>query len=74
MPDRAATAARRGTLPGPVQGIDQTVLRMIAALRSGGQTFHRIAALLNRCGIAAPLGGRWYGASVRQVLLRNQPA
>ncbi|MES2019349.1 MAG: recombinase family protein [Pseudomonadota bacterium] len=41
-----------------------------ARLRESGSSFHAIAAELNRRALPAPLGGRWYGATVRRMLQR----
>ncbi|MES2148516.1 MAG: helix-turn-helix domain-containing protein [Pseudomonadota bacterium] len=42
---------------------------LIEKLRAAGCSFHAIAANLNRHGLSADGGGRWYGASVRRVLV-----
>ncbi len=54
--------------------VEKGVLRRIAALRADGLSYHAIAAALNRLGHPAPLGGRWYGNSVRQALHKSMKA
>ncbi len=48
---------------------EREVLERIVRLRSQGWSFHRIADRLNREGIPAKRGGRWFGSTVRSVLV-----
>lgn len=50
--------------------LDPQLRARILALRASGASFDRIAAALNRRGIASLSGVRWYGASVRLVVTR----
>jgi hypothetical protein len=48
----------------------QRILREIGTRRADGASFGCIAHALNVLGIRGEHGGRWYGATVRNVLLR----
>ena len=48
--------------------VDAGIRAEILALRTGGASFHRIAALLNQRGVKGYLGGRWYGATVSRIV------
>lgn len=47
---------------------EQAILQRIRDARAEGQSYHAIAAALNRAHIPAKGGGRWYAASVRRIL------
>lgn len=40
--------------------------------RKKGESFGRIAHWLNERGLRSEFGGRWYAASVRNILIKNQ--
>ncbi|WP_374046789.1 recombinase family protein [Massilia sp. YIM B02763] len=48
----------------------QIVIEIIK-LRAAGESFGRIAHWLNERGLRSEYGGRWYAASVRNVIIRN---
>lgn len=48
------------------------LLRDIRERRSAGDSFGLIAYLLNQRGLRGEHGGRWYGTTVRNLLLRTQ--
>lgn len=48
------------------------VIDRILSLRSAGMAVDTIAETLNAEGLASKTGGKWYGSSVRNVLLREQ--
>jgi hypothetical protein len=50
----------------------QQLLRDIDARRQAGESFGWIAHVLNQRGIRGEHGGRWYGATVRNFILRTQ--
>jgi hypothetical protein len=50
----------------------QQLLRDIDARRRAGESFGCIAHALNQRGIRGEHGGRWYGATVRNFILRTQ--
>jgi DNA invertase Pin-like site-specific DNA recombinase len=47
-------------------------MERILSLRSAGMAVDKIAEALNVEGLKSKTGGRWYGSSVRNVLLREQ--
>jgi hypothetical protein len=48
--------------------IPRVLIVEMAALRAAGATFQAIAAALNKRGVTAPRGGRWYGATIHHIL------
>ncbi|WP_075795777.1 recombinase family protein [Massilia putida] len=49
----------------------QEILRDISERRKAGDSFGCIANALNQRGVRGEHGGRWYGATVRNFILRN---
>ena len=58
---------------GEGQGQQVTVERILS-LRTAGMAVDKIALTLNDEGMVSKSGGKWYGSSVRNVLLRSQKA
>ena len=50
----------------------QRILRVIGTRRAAGESFGGIAHALNQDGIRGGCGGRWYGATVRNFILRTR--
>lgn len=53
--------------------LPDNVISLIVVARHGGMSFERIASLMNRIGLPAARGGRWYGSTVARVAKRNMP-
>jgi len=71
---KARTGRCEGAKPfGHVEG-DQTTIDRILRLRSEGLAVDKIALALNSEGLLSKTGGKWYGSSVRNVLLRSERA
>ena len=47
---------------------EQAVIERIRVLREGGKSLRKIATELNKAGITAKNGGRWYASTVRYIL------
>lgn len=56
---------------GTVDGQRPTIERILS-LRSAGMAVDTIAETLNVEGLKSKTGGRWYGSSIRNVLIREQ--
>lgn len=52
----------------------QATIERIRSLRAAGMAVDKIALALNVEGLVSKSGGKWYGSSVRNVLLRNERA
>ena len=71
---KARTGRCEGAKPfGEAEGQRGTVERILS-LREAGMAVDTIAATLNTEGLPSKTGGRWYGSSVRNVILREQRA
>ena len=71
---KARTGRCEGSKPfGAAQGHHSTIERILS-LRSAGMAVDTIADTLNVEGLASKTGGKWYGSSVRNVLMREQKA
>jgi DNA invertase Pin-like site-specific DNA recombinase len=69
---KARTGRCEGCKPfGAAQDHQPTIARMLA-LRGAGMAVDVIAETLNAEGLKSKTGGRWYGSSVRNVILREQ--
>lgn len=72
---RQRTKARTGRCEGSkafgTSPEQRATIARILALREAGTAVDTIAAMLNEEGLASKSGGRWYGSSVRNVLLRE---
>ena len=73
---RQRITARKGRCEGSkpfgyAKGHRATIERMVS-LRTSGMAIDAIAGTLNTEGLKSKTGGRWYGSSVRNVLLREQ--
>lgn len=53
--------------------LPDNVISFIVVARHGGMSFERIASLMNRIGLPAARGGRWYGSTVSRVAKRHIP-
>ena len=60
----AASAVRRDKQ----QAVAKQAMPIISALRDAGASLRAIASKLNDAGIPTALGGKWYAASVRNVI------
>jgi site-specific DNA recombinase len=54
-----------------IDKVEQEVLRRIRRMRDDGLSLRRIADALNREGVPAKNGGRWYASTIRYIL-RNR--
>lgn len=71
---KARTGRCEGSKPfGAADGQKKTIER-IMTLRGAGMAVDTIAETLNCEGLKSKTGGRWYGSSVRNVILREQRA
>lgn len=71
---KAKTGRCEGSKPfGSAEGHQPTIERILN-LRSAGMAVDTIADVLNVEGLKSKTGGKWYGSSVRNVLLRQQRA
>ena len=52
---------------------EQAVLQALRALSRGGYSLHALARWLNENKISTKQGGAWYAATVRHLLLRDDP-
>ena len=69
---KARTGRCEGSKPfGAVDGHRPTIGRILA-LRGSGMAVDTIADTLNAEGLKSKSGGKWYGSSVRNVILREQ--
>jgi DNA invertase Pin-like site-specific DNA recombinase len=71
---RAATGSCEGRKPYGERPGESEVIRRIRELRAAGMAIDTIAETLNAEGTAPRKGSQWYGSSVRNVLLRAEPA
>jgi DNA invertase Pin-like site-specific DNA recombinase len=71
---KARTGRCEGAKPfGEGEGHAGTIERILS-LRSAGMAVDTIAATINAEGLPSKTGGKWYGSSVRNVILREQRA
>jgi DNA invertase Pin-like site-specific DNA recombinase len=71
---KARTGRCEGAKPfGEGEGHRDTIVRILS-LRSAGMAVDTIAATINAEGLPSKTGGKWYGSSVRNVILREQRA
>jgi DNA invertase Pin-like site-specific DNA recombinase len=71
---KSRTGRCEGAKPfGEGQGHRSTIERILS-LRSGGMAVDTIATTINAEGLLSKTGGKWYGSSVRNVILREQRA
>jgi DNA invertase Pin-like site-specific DNA recombinase len=69
---KARTGRCEGSKPFGESDGHRPVINRILSLRASGMAVDNIAATLNTEGHKSKKGGRWYGSSVRNVLLREQ--
>jgi DNA invertase Pin-like site-specific DNA recombinase len=69
---KARTGRCEGSKPFGASDGHRTTIDRILSLRTSGMAVDTIAETLNAEGIGSKRGGRWYGSSVRNVLLREQ--
>jgi hypothetical protein len=50
--------------------LPDNVVSFIVVARHNGMSYARIASLMNRIGLPAARGGRWYGSTVARVAQR----
>jgi DNA invertase Pin-like site-specific DNA recombinase len=62
-----ASVRARGTKVGRRSGISDDTRRLIAALRSAGQSWQRIADALTEQGVPTGQGGKWHASTVRRI-------
>ena len=67
---RDKTMARNAALKAKADDEAQRVMKVIAPLRSAGQSVNTIADTLNDMGVATSRGGRWTAKQVSRVLQR----
>jgi len=71
---KARTGRCEGSKPfGTAEG-HRPVIERILSLRGAGMAVDTIAETLNVEGLKSKTGGKWYGSSVRNVILREQKA
>lgn len=69
---KSRTGRCEGSKPfGALKGQQATIERILS-LRSAGMAVDTIAETLNAEGLKSKTGGKWYGSSVRNVLLREK--
>jgi hypothetical protein len=69
---KARTGRCEGSKPFGTADGHRPVIDRILSLRSAGMAVDTIAETLNAEGLMSKTGGKWYGSSVRNVLLREQ--
>jgi DNA invertase Pin-like site-specific DNA recombinase len=69
---RARTGRCEGSKPFGAVDCHRATIERILALRGTGMAVDTIAETLNVEGLKSKTGGRWYGSSVRNVILREQ--
>jgi len=69
---KARTGRCEGSKPFGVSEHHRLTIERILSLRGTGMAVDSIAETLNAEGLKSKTGGRWYGSSVRNVLLREQ--
>ena len=69
---KARTGRCEGSKPFGVSAHHRPVIDRILSLRASGMAVDSIAETLNAEGHKSKKGGRWYGSSVRNVLLREK--
>jgi DNA invertase Pin-like site-specific DNA recombinase len=68
---KARTGRCEGSKPFGVSDGHRPTIERILSLRRAGMAVDTIAETLNTEGLRSKTGGRWYGSSVRNVLLRE---
>jgi DNA invertase Pin-like site-specific DNA recombinase len=68
---KARTGRCEGSKPFGSSDAHQPAMNRILSLRSAGMAVDTIADTLNEEGYKSKTGGRWYGSSVRNVLMRE---
>jgi DNA invertase Pin-like site-specific DNA recombinase len=68
---RAKTGRCEGRKPYGQRPGEQEIIARILDLRRGGMAMDTIADSLNVAGVESRTGGKWFGSSVRNVLLRS---
>ncbi len=71
---KARTGRCEGSKPFGVSRDHRPVIDRILSLRASGMAVDTIAETLNAEGLKSKKGGRWYGSSVRNVILRETRA
>jgi DNA invertase Pin-like site-specific DNA recombinase len=71
---RASTGSCEGRKPYGTRDGEAEVITRILALRQAGAAMDTIAETLNVEGVSSRSGGRWYGSTVRNILLRESTA
>lgn len=66
-----AAVMSRGTHVGRKPGVEPETLRLIRVLRESGKSWHAIAEALTREAVPTGQGGRWHGATVRRLYMRE---
>ena len=69
---KARTGRCEGSKPFGASEDHRPVIDRILGLRASGMAVDVIAEILNKEGHKSKKGGRWYGSSVRNVILREQ--
>jgi DNA invertase Pin-like site-specific DNA recombinase len=69
---KARTGRCEGSKPFGTSDGHRPTIERILSLRSAGMAVDTIAETLNVEGLKSKTGGRWYGSSVRNVLIREQ--
>lgn len=71
---KARTGRCEGSKPFGAHQAQRATVERILTLRSAGMAVNTIANTINAEGLKSKTGGKWYGSSVRNVLLREQKA
>jgi hypothetical protein len=71
---KARTGHCEGSKPFGCSAGHRPTIDRILTLRGAGMAVDTIADTLNNEGLLSKTGGRWYGSSVRNVILREQRA
>lgn len=53
--------------------LPDNVVSFIVVARHNGMSYHRIASLMNRIGLASARGGSWHASTVARVAQRHAP-
>lgn len=69
---KARTDRCEGSKPFGASDGHRPTIERILSLRASGMAIDTIAETLNAEGLKSKTGGKWYGRSVRNVLLREQ--
>ena len=66
-------AAEAKVVSASCEQLPDNVVSFIVVARHNGMSYHRIASLMNRIGLASARGGSWHASTVARVAQRHAP-